>query len=115
MYTQNIDALENLGGLPEEKIIEAHGTFREAHCQACNEKYDLPWLKNQIFNPEGNDGVPKCPKCRTGVVRPNIVFFGESLPTRFWSNIDSDFRYVPFFLIHISDRYIFYWDFLGLF
>ena len=94
VYTQNIDALENLGGLPEEKIIEAHGTFREAYCQACNEKYDLPWLKNQIFNPEGNDGVPKCPKCQTGVVRPNIVFFGESLPTRFWSNIDSDFRYV---------------------
>jgi len=92
VYTQNIDALENLGGLPEEKIIEAHGTFREAYCQACNEKYDLPWLKHQIFNPDGNDGVPKCPKCKTGVVRPNIVFFGESLPTRFWSNIDSDFR-----------------------
>ena len=31
VYTQNIDALEVLGGLPEEKVIEAHGTFRERY------------------------------------------------------------------------------------
>ena len=55
-------------------------------------KYDLPWLKNEIFKPETNDGVPKCFQCNVGVVRPNIVFFGEALPTRFWANIDEDFR-----------------------
>ena len=93
VYTQNIDALETLGGLPEEKVIEAHGTFRNAYCQSCQETYDLPWLKKEIFNPEGNDGVPTCNKCpQAGVVRPDIVFFGESLPNRFWSNIDADFR-----------------------
>jgi len=92
VYTQNIDALENLGGLPEEKIIEAHGTFRTAYCQACNEQYDLPWLKKEIFNPDTNDGVPKCHKCKTGIVRPDIVFFGEKLPTRFWNSIGADFR-----------------------
>ncbi len=91
VYTQNIDALENLGGVPEEKIIEAHGTFRQARCQACNYEFDLAWLKTEIFKPESNDGVPKCSQCKVGVVRPNIVFFGESLPSRFWSNIDSDF------------------------
>ena len=93
VYTQNIDALENLGGLPEEKIIEAHGTFRTAYCQACNEQYDLPWLKKEIFNPDTNDGVPKCHKCKTGIVRPDIVFFGEKLPTKFWNSIGADFRY----------------------
>ena len=82
IYTQNIDGLEFLGGVPNEKIIEAHGTFKEAYCQACNAQYDLKWLKDEIFKPETNDGVPKCTSCKTGVVRPNIVFFGESLPNR---------------------------------
>ena len=92
VYTQNIDALENLGGLPEEKIIEAHGTFRECFCMDCDEKYDLAWLKDQIFKPELNDGAPKCLKCKVGIVRPSVVLFGEPLPSRFWNNIDADFR-----------------------
>lgn len=92
VYTQNIDALENLGGVPEDKIVEAHGTFREAYCTSCQETYDLAWLKTEIFKPETNQGVPKCCKCKTGVVRPNIVFFGEALPSRFWQNIDADFN-----------------------
>lgn len=81
-----------LGGTPEEKVIEAHGTFRESFCQACDAKYDLSWLKDQIFKPETNGGVPKCIKCTTGVVRPSVVFFGETLPRRFWENLDADFR-----------------------
>jgi NAD-dependent deacetylase sirtuin 2 len=83
VYTQNIDALENLGGVPEEKIIEAHGTFRISICQSCRAEYDLAWLKAAIFSPEENDGVPKCPQCQTGVVRPQVVFFGEKLPVRY--------------------------------
>ena len=66
IYTQNIDGLEYLGGVPNEKIIEAHGTFKEAYCQACNAEYDLKWLKDAIFMPEKNEGVPKCEKCKTG-------------------------------------------------
>ena len=64
IYTQNIDGLEFLGGVPNEKIIEAHGTFKEAYCQACKAQYDLKWLKDEIFRPETNDGVPKCTSCK---------------------------------------------------
>jgi len=28
IYTQNIDALEYLAGVPEDKIVEAHGSFK---------------------------------------------------------------------------------------
>jgi len=91
IYTQNIDALEFLAGVPEEKIIEAHGSFKDGYCTKCQATYDLKWLKQEIFNPETNDGVPKCSKC-SGVVRPDVVLFGEMLPSRFWTNIDSDFR-----------------------
>ena len=78
-----------LGGVPDDKIIEAHGTFKEAYCQKCQEMYDLKWLKDAIF--KNDDNVPTCLKCQ-GVVRPNIVFFGEALPQRFWQHLDQDFQ-----------------------
>ena len=56
----------------------------------CGETFDLPWLKSAIFAPETNQGVPKCPKCGS-VVRPDVVLFGENLPSRFWNNISDDF------------------------
>ena len=39
IYTQNIDALEHIAGVPEEKIIEAHGTFHRCYCTKCNAAY----------------------------------------------------------------------------
>ncbi|CAG5111203.1 Oidioi.mRNA.OKI2018_I69.chr2.g5533.t1.cds [Oikopleura dioica] len=99
IYTQNIDALEHIAGVPEEKIIEAHGTFHRNHCVKCRKDYSLDWLKNQLFGDretgqkfDGGDPdyVPKCESCG-GVVRPDIVFFGEALPDKLWRNIKNDF------------------------
>lgn len=44
-YTQNIDTLERMAGLPEEKIVEAHGTFFTGHCLECHDEYNLDWMK----------------------------------------------------------------------
>lgn len=92
VYTQNIDALEFLTGLPEEKVVEAHGTFQRSYCTSkqCDRTFDLPWLKKEIFSPDTNDGVPKCPDCGS-VARPDVVLFGEALPDRFWSLAREDF------------------------
>jgi len=98
IYTQNIDALEYLAGVPEDKIVEAHGSFKSGYCTACSETYDLSWLKHQIFNGNQADGVPRCAKCG-GVVRPDVVLFGEALPARFWSNIDTDFKACDLLLV----------------
>ena len=98
IYTQNIDALEYLAGVPEDKIIEAHGSFQKSYCTKCKKSYDLKWLKTEIFSPERNDGVPKCVTCN-GVVRPDVVLFGEPLPSRFWENIDSDFQQCDLLLV----------------
>lgn len=81
VYTQNIDALEFLGGLPEDKVVEAHGTFMRSYCTKCKKSFDLPWLKKEMFSPDTNGGVPKCDACG-GVVRPDVVLFGEVLPSR---------------------------------
>lgn len=98
IYTQNIDALEVLAGVPPEKVVEAHGSFQSSYCTQCKETYDLRWLKREIFSPETNDEVPKCDKCGS-VVRPNVVLFGEALPDRFWANITTDFSSCDLLLV----------------
>ncbi|XP_034232545.1 NAD-dependent protein deacetylase sirtuin-2 isoform X4 [Thrips palmi] len=85
-YTQNIDTLERVAGVPGEVLIEAHGTFYTSHCLECRAEYELEWMKERIFS----DQIPICEKC-PGVVKPDIVFFGENLPDRFYSSISKDF------------------------
>ncbi|KZC07432.1 NAD-dependent protein deacetylase sirtuin-2 [Dufourea novaeangliae] len=86
-YTQNIDTLERMAGLPPEKLVEAHGTFHTGRCLKCRAPYTLPWMKKKII--EGI--IPKCEECDEGVVKPDIVFFGEMLPERFHDLIERDF------------------------
>lgn len=86
-YTQNIDTLEHIAGIPSEKLVEAHGTFHTNHCLDCRHEYSMEWVKEQIFA----DNVPTCTKCN-GVVKPDIVFFGEDLPQKFYLLPDQDFK-----------------------
>ncbi|XP_039616524.1 NAD-dependent protein deacetylase sirtuin-2 [Polypterus senegalus] len=95
-YTQNIDTLERVAGLSVEDLIEAHGTFYTSHCvsTSCRQQYQLPWMKEKIFSEE----IPKCEKCNS-LVKPDIVFFGENLPARFFSSVQSDFPACDLLLI----------------
>ncbi|KAK2869518.1 hypothetical protein Q7C36_001389 [Tachysurus vachellii] len=79
MYTQNIDGLERMAGIPAEKLVEAHGTFATATCTVCLREYQGEELRSDIM--EGT--VPHCSQCR-GVIKPDIVFFGEELPQNFF-------------------------------
>ncbi|XP_069699063.1 NAD-dependent protein deacetylase sirtuin-2 [Periplaneta americana] len=85
-FTQNIDTLERVAGVPEAKIVEAHGTFHTSHCLQCKREYGLQWMKERIFE----DVVPSCEDCN-GIVKPDIVFFGENLPPRFFLYAQKDF------------------------
>lgn len=42
---QNIDTLERVAGIPEEKLVEAHGSFHTAHCVDCRKEYTHKWVK----------------------------------------------------------------------
>lgn len=44
-YTQNVDTLERVAGLPDDVLVEAHGTFHTGHCLKCKAKYTLEWMK----------------------------------------------------------------------
>ncbi|XP_043827932.1 NAD-dependent protein deacetylase sirtuin-3, mitochondrial isoform X2 [Dromiciops gliroides] len=79
LYTQNIDGLERAAGIPATKLVEAHGTFASATCTVCRQSFPGEEFRVDVMA----DRVPRCPIC-TGVIKPDIVFFGEQLPQRFF-------------------------------
>ncbi|RXG69854.1 hypothetical protein Avbf_06997 [Armadillidium vulgare] len=93
-YTQNIDTLEHIAGIPVEKLVEAHGTFRTSHCLKCKKEYSQEWVKGEIFA----DRIPTCTVCE-GVVKPDIVFFREGLPRRFYELSSIDFKHCDLLII----------------
>lgn len=58
--------------------MEAHGSFATQRCIECKEPY--PDAEMQEHVKAGK--VPRCKRCG-GLVKPDIVFFGEALPDAF--------------------------------
>ncbi|KAK2894595.1 hypothetical protein QQF64_012523 [Cirrhinus molitorella] len=83
MYTQNIDGLEKLCGIPDDKLVEAHGSFATAACHLCYTPYPAEEAKQAIMN----GSVPICTFC-AGAVKPNVVFFGEDLPEKYFQHAE---------------------------
>ncbi|EJT99126.1 NAD-dependent deacetylase sirtuin-2 [Dacryopinax primogenitus] len=81
-FTQNIDTLERRAGLAGEKIIEAHGSFASNSCIECKMPFDEEEMSEAV-----EKGEPaRCDSCG-GLVKPDIVFFGEGLPSSFFSTV----------------------------
>ncbi|XP_066108623.1 NAD-dependent protein deacetylase sirtuin-3-like isoform X3 [Saccopteryx bilineata] len=82
LYTQNIDGLERASGIPDSKLVEAHGSFASATCTVCLRNFP----GEDFWAAVRGGSIPRCAVC-TGVVKPDIVFFGEALPQRFWLHV----------------------------
>jgi NAD-dependent SIR2 family protein deacetylase len=82
VYTQNIDTLERMAGVPSDLLVEAHGSFGSATCRVCGRKFGSEYVASKLFQVgiEGDEVViPRCDDERCGgVVKPDIVFFGVS-------------------------------------
>lgn len=77
-FTQNIDTLERRAGVPGDKVIEAHGSFATQRCIDCKTPFDDARMKKHILA----KSIARCDRCK-GLVKPDIVFFGEALPEEF--------------------------------
>ena len=71
----------SVAGLPPEKIIEAHGTFSTTSCISCKQQQNPSHVMEAIFM----NKVPRCTRsgCMS-LVKPDVVFFGEDLPRKFY-------------------------------
>jgi NAD-dependent deacetylase len=72
--TQNIDGLHQLAG--SHRVLELHGTARQAACLDCAARYDINPLVAQFLV---NNTVPLCPQCG-GRLKHATISFGQSLP-----------------------------------
>ncbi len=74
VITQNIDMLHIKAG--SERVIEMHGSIRSSSCQSCGAHFPIERVE-ELFD---DDGVAICSHC-SGPVKPDVVLFGELLPT----------------------------------
>ncbi|KAI0712068.1 DHS-like NAD/FAD-binding domain-containing protein [Earliella scabrosa] len=81
-FTQNIDTLERQAGVPPERIVEAHGSFADQHCIECHRACHGAEMREAVARGE----IVRCAAC-DGLVKPDIVFFGESLPPLFQQKV----------------------------
>ena len=71
--TQNVDNLHQEAGT--ERVIELHGNIIRSYCIDCGESHTLD---ESVANDDDPDPV-RCDTCG-GLIRPDVVWFGERLP-----------------------------------
>jgi NAD-dependent SIR2 family protein deacetylase len=85
-----------MAGVPESMLVECHGHFRTARCIRCKKPTSIESVKECIMN---RKEVPVCtlctkpnaaPKNRPAYIKPDIVFFGEQLPSIFYERLPKD-------------------------
>ncbi len=79
VITQNVDGLHEIAGI--ENFVEVHGRIRYARCTSCShiERWDQAELAQKNIAP------PVCPKCKERLLRPDVVWFGETLENSKWN------------------------------
>jgi NAD-dependent deacetylase len=91
VITQNIDGLHQEAG--SSSVIELHGTTRTIICTECFKKYSL----DEAFSRLEEKNPPVCTKCQ-GILRPNVIFFGETLDPQVLSLAYEEAQTCDFFL-----------------
>lgn len=77
VLTQNFDGLHQAAGSDPGAVVELHGTLRSTSCMTCADRQPtVDVLARLDAEPD-----PRCAVCG-GVLKPDIVYFGERLPDR---------------------------------
>jgi NAD-dependent deacetylase len=76
LVTQNVDGLHTIAG--SRDALEVHGNFRRARCLNCGSRYETASFLAELRPNE----LPTCALC-AGLVKPDVVLFGEPLDESF--------------------------------
>lgn len=79
VVTQNVDNLHERAG--SNNVYHLHGSLFEFRCDNCQKPYvgELPAMPEPVETVD----PPQCGFCG-GLIRPNVVWFGEGLPEDAW-------------------------------
>ncbi|WP_267242382.1 SIR2 family NAD-dependent protein deacylase [Streptomyces sp. PR69] len=75
VITQNVDGLHQLGGMPERKVLELHGTARTVVCTGCHARTPMAEALRRVAAGEAD---PPCLDCG-GILKSATVMFGQRL------------------------------------
>ena len=78
VITQNIDSLHQKSGVPEERVIELHGTLKWVICLNCGQRYPREQIQSRL---ESGEKIPLCEACG-GIMKPATISFGQPMPER---------------------------------
>ncbi|KAA6360662.1 MAG: putative NAD-dependent protein deacetylase HST1, partial [Streblomastix strix] len=84
VFTQNIDDLEAKAGV--SRLVQCHGSMGSAACMQCHHEVPIETIEEELRAGE----IAYCRVCdknkreKRGVYKPDVVFFGENLPKRFF-------------------------------
>lgn len=78
VITQNIDDLHQRAGVPEEKVIELHGTTKWVICLECGRRYPREEIYSRL---QAGEKVPRCDTCH-GIMKPATIAFGQPMPEK---------------------------------
>ncbi|MCE7031430.1 NAD-dependent deacylase [Lysobacter sp. GX 14042] len=90
VVTQNVDDLHERAG--SSRVLHLHGELMKLRCSVCNRPFtgfDVPAL--ETMEPGQRLEPPRCGHC-DGFIRPGVVWFGESLPTKTWARAEAAIR-----------------------
>jgi NAD-dependent deacetylase len=89
LVTQNIDNLHSRAG--SSRVLELHGNIERSYCTECGKK-----AESSENTPDKR--VPKCEYCG-GLIRPDVVWFGEMLPEAVFERSIEAAEYCDLFLL----------------
>lgn len=78
LITQNVDGLHSRAGLPDDKIVELHGSNRKIVCLNCGKEFEPEPIINRLV---GDFSAPRCDDC-DGILKSATVSFGQAMPER---------------------------------
>jgi NAD-dependent deacetylase len=79
VITQNIDELHQRAGA--QRVLELHGSARTLTCQGCGKHYPAEDFLEAYLD---GGALPHCGACQA-LLKPDIVFFEETLPEEVWA------------------------------
>lgn len=95
VITQNVDGLHQKAGVPEDKVIELHGSLRWLKCVNCARRYPVKEIAKRLGD---GDEEPTCIECG-GMIKSATVSFGETPLTKDTSEAEQHSRNCDLFML----------------